>query len=100
MKRCGKLHHDRGGDIGHDAQRDEAHALQAAARESVEQVQDTAAGMLVQIVQDQRIDAGQRHKAEEAEYDQRTDRKPDALLEFRRLGEIGEAQIARNIIGA
>ena len=37
-----ELHHDRGGDVGHHAERDDAHALEAAAREGVEEVEHAA----------------------------------------------------------
>jgi hypothetical protein len=49
MERSGELHDDRSGDIGHHAERDQAHALKAAARERVEQVEDSAARLVVQI---------------------------------------------------
>jgi hypothetical protein len=100
MERGGELYHDRGGNVRHDPERDQAHALEAAAGESVEQVEDAAARLVIERLQDRRIDAGQRHEAHETEHDQRADREPDALLELGRLGEVGEAQIARDVVGA
>ena len=100
MQGRGHLHHDRGGDVGHHAERDETHALKAAARESVEQVQHPAARLIVQIAQNLRVDPRQRNEAEEAENDQRTDREPDPLAQFGRLGEIRQAEVGREIIGA
>ena len=44
----GQLHHDRRGDIGHDAERDEAHARQRTTREGVEDVEDAAIGLRIQ----------------------------------------------------
>ena len=100
MESRGQLHDDRGGNIGHDAERDEAHALEAAAREGVEQVEDTAARLIVEIAQDQRVHAGQRNEAEKAEHDQGPDGEPDTVLQLGSLGEVCEAHIARDIVGA
>ena len=41
-----------------------------------------------------------RHKAEEAEDDQRTDGEPDALAQLGRLSKIAQVQIAGDVIGA
>ncbi len=100
MQRSGQLDHDRGGDVGHHAERDQAHAFERTAREGVEQVEDTAARLVVKRLQDQRIDAGQRHEAEETEHDQRADREPDPLAQLGRLAEVGKAQRASEIVGA
>ena len=100
VKRRSQLHDDRCGDIGHDAERDKAHALQAAARESVEEVENTAPCLIVQIAQDQRVHARKRNKAEEAKHDQGTDGEPDTVLQLSSLGEICEAHVARDIVGA
>jgi predicted methyltransferase MtxX (methanogen marker protein 4) len=43
--------------------------------------------------EDQRIDARQRHEAEEAEHDQRTNREPDAVLQFGRLRKVGRLSV-------
>ena len=100
MQRCGKLDDDRGGNVGHDAQRDQAHPLKAAAREHVEHVEDTALRRLGELRQHARIDARKRHEAQETEDDQRADGEPDTVLQLGGLGEIGEAQIARDTVGA
>ena len=100
MKRGGKLYDDRGGNIGHDAERDQAHTLHAAAGEGVEDVDQRALGLRKQIFQRQRVDARQRNEAEKPKNDQGTDSEPDALAQLRGLGEIGEIKIARNVICA
>ena len=100
MQGGGHLHDDRGGDVGHHAERDEAHALQAAAGEHVEHVDDATLGDIGKLGECAGIDARQRHEAEETENDQRADREPDALLELGCLGEIGETDIARETVGA
>ena len=99
-ERGGQLHHDRRGDVGHHAERDQAHAREAAAGKGVEQVKDAALRLAVERLQDQRVDARKRHEAEETEHDQRTDGEPDTLLQLGGLGEIGEAHVARDIVGA
>ncbi len=100
MQRGCQLHDDRGGDVGHDAERDEAHPLKAAARKGVEQVEDPAARLIVEIAQDQRVHARQRNEAEEAEDDQGPDGEPDTVLQLGGLGEVCEAHVARDIVGA
>ena len=100
MQRGCQLHHDRGGNIGHDAERNETHALKAAARESVEQVEDPAPRLIVEVTQNQRIHARKRNEAEKAEDDQGRDSEPDTVLQLGGLGEVCEAHIARDIVGA
>ena len=56
--------------------------------------------MAIQRLQDQRIDAGQRHKAEKAENDQRPGGKPEPIFKLGRLGKIGEAEITGDIVRA
>ena len=58
----GELHDDRGGDVGHHAQCDQAHPLEAAAREHVEEIKDSAAGLIEQRAQSRRVDARQRNE--------------------------------------
>ena len=100
MQCSSELHDDRSRNIGHHAKRDEAHALQATTRKCIEEVENPTARLIVEIAQDQRVHARQRNKAEEAEDDQSTDREPDTVLEFGGLGKIGEAHIARDVVGA
>ena len=100
MERGRQLHHDRRGNIGHHTKRDEAHALQAATRKRVENIQNAALRLAVQRLQDQRVDPGQRHKAQKPEDDQRPHGEPDTLFEIGCLAEIGKADVARDIVGA
>ncbi len=100
MQRGCQLHDDRGGDVGHDAERDEAHPLKAAARKGIEQVEDPAPRLIVEIAQDQRVHARKRNEAEETEDDQGPDGEPDTVLQLGGLGEVCEAHVARDIVGA
>ena len=100
MQCSGKLDHDRGGDVRHHAQGDQAHAFEAAAGKHVEHVEDAAARRIGERLQHQRVYTRQRHEAQKAENDQSADREPDSLAQLGGFGEIGEAQIARDIIGA
>jgi hypothetical protein len=86
------LHHDRGGDVGHHSERDQAHPLEPAAREHVEEVEDAAAGGVEQVGQRARIDAWQRDEAEQAEHDEGADREEQSLLEIGGEPETGEAE--------
>ena len=94
-----QLHDDRGGDVGHHAERDQAHPLEAAAREHVEEVEHAAAGRLEQGAQRARIDAGQRHEAQQAEDDQRAEREPEPFLEIGGLGEVRQAEDGGHLFG-
>src|SRR3546814_10186519 len=83
-QRRGELHDDRGGDIGHDAERDDAHPLQAAARKGVEDFEDAARGRLaVKLRQRDRLDARQRHEGQEPE-DDRSEEPTSALQSLMR----------------
>src|SRR5690606_31851311 len=73
VQRGRHLDDDRGSDVRHHAERDQAHALQAAPRERVEQVEDSAPGLIIERFEDQRVDARKRHEAEETKDDQRAD---------------------------
>ena len=97
--RSRQLHDDRGGDVGHHAERDQAHPLQAAAREHVEEVEHAAPGGVEQGAERARIDARQRHEAEQPEDDQRAQREPEPLLEVGRLGEVRQADIGCHLFG-
>ena len=96
--RC-QLNDDRGRNVGHDAERDEAHALKAAAGECVEEIKDGALSRLEQGSQRTRVDSRQRHEAQQTEDDQRADREPEPFLEVSRLGEVREADIGCQLFG-
>ena len=81
-QRCGQLNHDRGGNIGHDAESDQAHPGQRTAGKCIENIEDTATGLIIEISQHDRIDARQRHEAEHTENDKRTQREPDAFAQL------------------
>ena len=91
--RCHELNDDRGGDVGHDAERHDCQPLDRAARDHVEQAEH-AAGLVVERLRvGFRIDAGQRDIGGKPVNKQRTQREPDALLEFLGLGEGREVEI-------
>ena len=66
IKRCRKLDHDRRSNIGHYAQRDQAHPLQRAARKHIEEIKDAAFSGLKLRLKRNRIDPGERHMAQQA----------------------------------
>ena len=94
-----QLHDDRGGDVGHDAEREDRHALDGAAGEHVEHAQDAGGLLLERLLQRLEIDAGQRDVGAEPVDEQRAEREPDALLQLLRLGEGGEVQICGKLFG-
>ena len=100
MERSGQLNHDRRSDVGHHPQGDQAVLRQRAARKHVEEVQHPAGVPFEELLQRDGVDPRQRHKGEEAEHDQRSDSEPDPLFKLGRLGEVGETEVARDIIGA
>ena len=57
-------------------------------------------GDIGQLVQRAGVYARERNEAEEPEDDQRTDGEPDTVLQLGGFREIGEAEIAREIVGA
>src|SRR3546814_3118049 len=59
-----------------------------------------ASGLRVELRQRGRIDARQRHEAQEAEDDQRAQREPQALLEVGRLAELRQAEIGCELVGS
>ena len=88
-----ELHDDGGGDVGHDAQREDGHALDSAAREHVEHAENAAALLREGLRKSVGIDSGQRNIGAEAIDKQSAQGKPDALLQVFGLGEGCEIQI-------
>ena len=99
VERGAELNDDRGGDVGHHAERDDRHALQAAAREGVEEVEHPALLRLEQGRQRARIDAGNGNERQQAEQHQRAEGEPQALLELGRLGEARQRNIGGQLFG-
>jgi len=94
-----ELHDDRGGDVGHDAEREDRHALDRAAREHVEHAEHAAGLLLEGLREGLRVDAGHRDVGAEAVDEQRAEREPDALLQVLGLGEGGKVEIGSKLFG-
>ena len=73
---------------GMTPERDDAEALERAAGEGVEDVEDAAALGLVERLHGDRVDARDGNERQQPEQDQRAEREPQPLLELGRLGEI------------
>ncbi len=95
-----QLDDDAGADIGHDVQREDGHAPQRAAGEHVEHAQDAAAVLGHHLAHHRGVDAGDRDIGAEAVDDQRTQGKPDALLEFGRLREDAHVEVGCKLFGS
>jgi hypothetical protein len=94
-----QLNDDRGGNVGHDAEREDRHALDGAAGKHVEQAENAAGLALEGLRKRFRIDAGKRDVGSEAIHQECAKREPDALLEIFRLGESSEVQIGSELFG-
>ena len=94
-----ELNDDRRGDVRHDAQRDDREALERAAGEGVEDVEDAAALRLIELRHGRGIDARNRDERQQPEQDQRADREPQPFLELGRLLEIGERNTGSELFG-
>ena len=66
-----QLDDDRGGDVGHDAEREDRHALDGAAGQEIEHVEQAALLLLDLLGERGRIDAGHRDIGAEPRDDQR-----------------------------
>ena len=82
-----QLHDDRGGDIRHHVQREQAEAMQGATGEHVEHVHDGALLAVHQFQHLLRIDARHRYVAADAVDDQRQQHEGQALTQFGELAE-------------
>ncbi len=88
-----ELDDDRGRDVRHDVQREDRHAVDAAAGEHVEHAEDAAGLRLEHLLPDVGVDAGQRNVGAEPIDQQRTQGEPDALLQLVGLGERAEIEV-------
>ncbi len=82
-----ELHNDGCGNVGHDAEREDRHALDRTAGEHVEHAQDAAGLLLERLREGIGIDPGQRNVGADPVDQQCAQREPDALLEVLGLGE-------------
>ena len=90
-----QLNDDGGRDVGHDAEREDRHALHRAAGKDVEHVQHTALLLIQNAGQRARIDAGHRDEGAQTDHDHRAQREQDALTQLGRLGEGTKIEIRR-----
>ena len=92
-----QLDDDGGGDVGHDVQGEDRHALHRAAREHVEEFKHAL--LVAREVRLERggIDARQRDVGAEPIDEKRSQREPDAFLELVRLGEGAPVHICREL---
>ena len=97
--RAQELDDDRRRDIGHDVQREHRHALNGAAREHVEHVEDALLLPKERGLERRGVDAGNRNVGSKPEDDERAQGEPDALLEFVGLGEGGPVDIGCELFG-
>ncbi|MGY4351157.1 hypothetical protein ACVWXM_007650 [Bradyrhizobium sp. GM7.3] len=88
-----ELDDDGGGDVRHDVQRKDRHAVNAAASEHIEHAEDAARLGAEHLLPDVGIDAGQRDVGPEPINEQRAQGEPDALLQFVGLGKRTEIEI-------
>src|SRR5678816_773530 len=70
-------------DVRHDAEREDAHAVQRAAREHVEQIEDATLILLEQLAQTIRVDARHGYVASDAGNDQRDQDEQQTVAELR-----------------
>ena len=94
-----QLDDDRGGDVGHDAEREDRHAADRAAGQHVEHVEQAAALLLHLLRQRRRIDAGHGDIGAQAGDDQRAQREEDALAQLLGLAEVAEIEIGGQLFG-
>ena len=79
-----ELQDDRGGDVGHDPQREQRQALEAAAREEVEEAEDVRAReVLLQRLERVDVDAGRRDVGAEPVEQQHRRRECELAPDFR-----------------
>src|SRR6266850_675726 len=88
-----QLNDDRGRDVRHDAQSKNRHALDGAAGEKVEDVEQTALLLLDLAGQFRGVDAGHRNVGAESGDDQSQRREQHAVLELGRLGKSRKVEI-------
>ena len=86
----GHLHDDRGGDVGHHVQREDAEALQRAAREHVEHAEERALLTREEGGEAGRIDARDGDESPDAVNDERTQQEPETLAHLLEAGHVPE----------
>jgi hypothetical protein len=98
--RCHQLHDDGGGDVGHDAEGKDRHALDRAAREHVEDAEHAAGLAAEGLGEGIGINAGHRDIGAEPVDQERAQREPDALLQVFGFGEGCKVQIGGKLFSS
>src|SRR5215510_5235455 len=94
-----ELHDDGGGDVGHDVERKDCHALHGTPGEHVEHAEDAGRLGFEGLRERGRIDAGDRDVGAKPVDHERGQREPDALLELFGLGKGAEIQVGGKLLG-
>ena len=94
-----QLDDDGGGDVGHDAQGEDRHAADRAARQGVEDVEQAAARLLHLLGQRRRVDAGHGDIGADARHDQGAQGEEDAAAQLLGLGDGAEVEIGCQLFG-
>jgi hypothetical protein len=85
-------------DIGHDAQRKDAHPADGAAREQVQHAADPLPRLFHERTQLFTINAGNRDIGADPVDDQQTDGEKDACTKVRRLAQRPPAHVCRHLL--
>ncbi len=88
--RSHQLNDDRSGNVRHDAEREDRHALNSTTRKHVKESKNAACLALEGLCECIGVDAGQRNVGSQAVNQKRAKGKPDPFLEVFRLGESSE----------
>ena len=94
-----QLDDDRGRDVRHDAQGEDRHAIDGAAGQCVEHIEQTAALLLQLLGDGGRINAGHGNIGAQAGNDQRTQGEEDARAQLMSLAQIAKIEIGGQLFG-
>src|SRR6266545_3497979 len=89
-----QLHDDRRRDVRHDAEREDRKALQRAAREHIEQAEDSALLVAEKLVEHVRVDARHRDVRPDPVHNERAQQEPQPPLQIGVLGTAFQCRIA------
>ena len=98
VHRAQKLHDDRGRDIGHDPQREDAHPLDGTAGEQVQHPADPLTRLFHELAQGFAVDAGDRDIGAKPVDHQQANGEEDALAQVRRLAQRSPAEVGRHLL--
>ena len=93
-----QLDDDRGRDVRHDSEGEDRHAIDRAARQCVEHIEQAAALLLQLLGDGRRVDAGHWDIGAQAGDNQRAQREKDAVAQFMGFAQIAEIEIRRPVV--